>query len=87
MYVHCKHRVSSGSVGIETCMTPEDLPSLLSASLAEPSGRGAQCPDEHQIAAYVDGTVATAFSKAACITPMARAAVWIRPPANPAMVK
>ena len=41
-------------------MTPEDLPSLLSASLAEPSGRGAQCPDEHQIAAYVDGTVATA---------------------------
>ena len=41
-------------------MTPEDLPTLLSASLAEPSGRGAQCPDEHQIAAYVDGTVATA---------------------------
>ena len=40
-------------------MTPEDLPSLLSASLAEPSGRGTECPDEHQIAAYVDGTLAT----------------------------
>jgi Putative zinc-finger len=41
-------------------MTPEDLPSLLSASPAESSGRGARCPDEHQIAAYVDGTVANA---------------------------
>ena len=41
-------------------MTPEDLPSLLCASLAEPSGRGTECPDEHQVAAYVDGTVATA---------------------------
>lgn len=41
-------------------MTPEDLPSLLSASLTEPSGRGAECPDEHQIAAYVDGNLPTA---------------------------
>jgi hypothetical protein len=42
-------------------MTPEDLPSLLSASLTEPSGRGAECPDEHQIAAYVDGALPTAI--------------------------
>jgi hypothetical protein len=41
-------------------MTPEDLPSLLSASLSEPSGRLAECPDEHQIAAYVDGALPTA---------------------------
>jgi Putative zinc-finger len=40
-------------------MTPEDLPSLLCASLAEPSGRCTECPDEHQIAAYVDGALAT----------------------------
>ena len=38
-------------------MTPEDLPSLLRALHQENSERRPDCPDEHLIAAYVDGAL------------------------------
>jgi len=38
-------------------MTLDDLPSLLSNAPAHVPGRGPDCPEEHAIAAYVDGTL------------------------------
>jgi len=38
-------------------MTPESLPSILRSGSAADPGRGPVCPDEHTIAAYVDGTL------------------------------
>jgi hypothetical protein len=40
-------------------MTPEELSALLRASRADTPERGSSCPDEHSIAAYVDGTLIT----------------------------
>lgn len=40
-------------------MTPDDLPSLLRTSSADAPERVPTCPDEHSIAAYVDGTLET----------------------------
>jgi len=39
-------------------MTPDELTSLLRASPTDSPGRGRMCPDEHAIAAFVDGTLA-----------------------------
>lgn len=41
-------------------MTPDELPSLLSTSSGRAPGRRPDCPDEHQVAAYVDATLAAA---------------------------
>lgn len=38
-------------------MTPDELPSLLSASPANSGEHGPACPDEHAISAYVDGAL------------------------------
>lgn len=38
-------------------MNPADLPSMLSARPTEDPGCGPACPDEHAIAAYVDGNL------------------------------
>ena len=40
-------------------MTPEELPALLKARGAGSPERGRSCPDEHSIAAYVDGALGT----------------------------
>jgi hypothetical protein len=40
-------------------MTPDELRSLLRASRTDTPERGPACPDEHSIAAYVDGTLET----------------------------
>ena len=40
-------------------MTPDELSSLLRASPTNSPGRGPACPDEHAIAAFVDGTLGT----------------------------
>lgn len=38
-------------------MTPDELPFLLRASRADATERGPDCPDEHALAAYVDGVL------------------------------
>ena len=40
-------------------MSPDELPSLLRKSSTDVAERGPACPDEHSIAAYVDGTLGT----------------------------
>ena len=40
-------------------MTPEELSSLLRISSTDTGERGPTCPDEHSIAAYVDGMLGT----------------------------
>ena len=48
---------AAARIALEACMTPEDLPSLLRALRQENSERRPDCPDEHLIAAYVDGAL------------------------------
>jgi hypothetical protein len=45
-------------------MTPDDLATLLGAAASRPGIRLLACPDEHEIAAYVDGTLESAPAEA-----------------------
>jgi anti-sigma factor RsiW len=52
------------SVVLETRMTPESLAAMLRNGTVNDHGRGPACPDEHAIAAYVDGAVGPASREA-----------------------
>lgn len=53
-------RIHSRGNAAETRMTPDELSSLLRASRTDAPERDPACPDEHSIAAYVDGTLESA---------------------------
>jgi hypothetical protein len=50
-------QTSSRGDAAEACMTPDALSSLLRASQTDATEPGPACPDEHSVAAYVDGTL------------------------------
>lgn len=55
VYWPCTHKISPANGFHRARMHPEHLTSLLAAGAEEDPGRSPACPDEHQIAGYVDG--------------------------------